>query len=95
MKTLAMDSFDVPAAKATGPARNKRFRLWLPLPLTIVWVLLAPFALFLSLFAWAAPKPYRVNGPLAAIAIGGLLFSLSGTIIEVRDDQTDIFILIF
>ena len=80
---------------AVTPARPRRTRLWLPLPLTIVWVLLAPFAMILSLFAWIAPPPYRVNGPLAAIAIGSALFALSGTLIEIKSADADIFILIF
>jgi hypothetical protein len=89
MNVMALD-------QAPVPARRKRTKLWLPLPLTIVWVLLAPLALILSLFSWWLPDrfaPFR--GPRAAIAIGALLLSLSGTIIEVRDDRTDIFILIF
>jgi hypothetical protein len=75
--------------------KPKRVKLWLPLPLSVLWVLLAPFAMVLSLFAWAAPPRYRVNGPRAAIAIGATLFALSGTLIEVRCDEADIFILIF
>jgi hypothetical protein len=76
--------------------RSKRVRLWLPLPLTIVWVLLSPFAMILSVMTWWLPPKYGpLRGPKAAIAIGALLFALSGTIIEVRDDRTDIFILIF
>ena len=48
----------------------------------------------ISLFAWVAPRPYRVNGPAAALAIGGVLFALSGTRIEVKNRDADIFILI-
>jgi hypothetical protein len=75
-------------------APAKPLRLWLPLPLTVVWVLLCPAAMVLSLFAWVAPQPYRVNGPAAALAIGGVLFALSGTLIEVKSRDADIFILI-
>ena len=83
-------------APAPASTKSKRTRLWLPLPLTIVWVLLAPFALFLSLLTWWLPPKYGpLRGPPGAIAIGSMLLSLSGTIIEVRDDHTDIFILIF
>jgi polyferredoxin len=73
----------------------RRTRLWLPLPLSFLWVLLAPFAMVLSLFAWVAPPRYRVNGPAAAIAIGSALFALSGTLIEIKSPDADIFILIF
>jgi hypothetical protein len=83
------------ASEASQLAPPKRVRLWLPLPLSFLWVLLAPFAMILSLFAWVAPPRYRVNGPLAAIRIGALLFSLSGTLIEVKSAEADIFILIF
>jgi hypothetical protein len=69
-------------------------RIWLPLPLSVLWVVLAPFALLLSLFAWVAPSPYRINGPLAAATVGAFLFSLSGTVVEVRNPRADIFILI-
>ena len=81
----------------TSPLANapKRTRLWLPLPLSFLWLLLSPFALILSLFAWVAPQRYRVNGPAAAIAIGSALFALSGTLIEVKSADADIFILIF
>ena len=90
MNAMALEKAPAPSA----PAR--RTRLWLPLPLTILWVLLAPFAMILSLLTWWLPARYGpLRGPMGAIAIGGLLFSLSGTIIEVRDHRTDVFILIF
>jgi hypothetical protein len=91
-----MNAMTLEPASPPAPSRIKRTRLWLPLPLTVVWVLLAPFALFVSLLTWWLPPKYGpLRGPPGAIAIGSLLLSLSGTIIEVRDDHTDIFILIF
>ena len=90
MNAVALDQ---PPASARTPRRT---RLWLPLPLTVIWVLLAPFAMILSLLTWWLPARYGpLRGPMGAIAVGSLLFSLSGTIIEVRDHRTDIFILIF
>ena len=83
------------AGDASAIEPSKRTRLWLPLPLSFLWLLLSPFALVLSLFAWVAPPRYRVNGPAAAIAIGSALFALSGTLIEVKSADADIFILIF
>jgi len=83
------------ADQPTAVAPRKRTRLWLPVPLSFLWLLLSPFALVLSLFAWVAPPRYRVNGPAAAIAIGSALFALSGTLIEVKSADADIFILIF
>jgi hypothetical protein len=73
----------------------RRLRLWLPLPLSLLWVLLAPFAIFLSLFAGLAPRRYRIDGPTAAWRIGEVLFALSGTVIEIKSRSTDIFIRIF
>jgi hypothetical protein len=91
-----MDRIATRGPSATPAPKTKRTKLWLPLPLTIVWVLLSPFAMILSVLTWWLPAKYGpLRGPKAAIAIGGLLFALSGTIIEVRDDRTDIFILIF
>jgi hypothetical protein len=83
------------ASESAPVAAPRRVRLWLPLPLSVLWLLLAPFAMILSLFSWVAPARYRVNGPLAAIRIGVLLFSLSGTLIEIKSAEADIFILIF
>ena len=83
------------ASDASAISPPKRTRLWLPLPLSFLWLLLSPFAMVLSLFAWVAPPRYRVNGPAAAIAIGAALFALSGTLIEVKSADADIFILIF
>ena len=97
MRAMTMDTIAPPVSEPTpGAARTKRVRLWLPLPLTIVWVLLSPFAMILSVLTWWLPAKYApIRGPRAAIAIGALLFALSGTLIEVRDERTDIFILIF
>ena len=74
---------------------RERMRLWLPLPLSLLWALLAPFAVFLSLFAGLAPRPYRIDGPKAAWRIGAVLFALSGTMVEIKHGSTDIFIRIF
>lgn len=85
----------MPARRVSEHPEPRQVRLWLPAPLSILWVLLAPFAIFLSLFAVLAPPRYRVNGPEAAVVFGLILFSLSGTRIEVKSPAADIFILIF
>lgn len=83
-----------PVGALPAPPQDRRARLWLPLPLTLLWILLAPFALLLSLFAGLAPPRYRVDGLEAAWRIGVVLFSLSGTVIEIHDDHTDFFLMI-
>ncbi|MDB5453013.1 MAG: hypothetical protein JWO33_1591 [Caulobacteraceae bacterium] len=82
--------------ESARPARPREGfkRIWLPLPLSVLWVLLAPFAIVLSLFAGLAPPRYRINGPLAAVQIGVALFALSGTRIEIRNARVNVFILI-
>ena len=62
-------------------ARPVRVRLWLPT--TVFFALLAPFALALSPLLLLAPTRYRL-GPHTALAVGAVLFSLSGTHIEVE-----------
>lgn len=69
---------DDPPAKAEGPVRVS---LWLPT--TILFALLAPFALVFSPFLLLAPPRYRL-GPHTVFAVGAVLFSLSGTHIEVE-----------
>jgi hypothetical protein len=63
--------------------RPVRLRLWLPL--TLMFLVLAPFALLLAPFVWlAVPRGCRPSNPYAAaIALGGLLVSLGGTVIDV------------
>ncbi|CAN5315832.1 hypothetical protein BH11PSE2_BH11PSE2_00500 [soil metagenome] len=76
-------------------AEAKKIRLWLPLPVSVLWALLAPFALLLSPLLYLAPRGYRLNGPEAAWRIGAVLFALSGTRIEIRSRDADILILVF
>jgi len=57
-------------------------RLWLPL--TALFLLLAPFALLLSPFLYVVPRPWRLS-PLATVLAGGaFLLALGGTDIDVR-----------
>ena len=63
------------------PRRRTVIRLWLPL--TPLFLLLAPFALLLTPLIWFAPSPYG-DRPLATIlGIGQLLLSLGGTEVDV------------
>lgn len=63
-------------------ARRVAIRLWLPLT-PLLW-LLSPLPLVLAPAAWLAPARVRPANPyLAAIALGRLLLSLSGTVVDV------------
>lgn len=70
-----------PRPDATPRAERVRVRLWLPT--TVIFALLAPFALALSPLLLLAPTGHRL-GPHTALAVGAVLFSLSGTQIEVE-----------
>jgi hypothetical protein len=60
------------------PARGPtRVALWLPL--TPLFVLLAPFALTLSLLGYLVPPRLRPDPVQTALAIGAVLLSLGGT----------------
>ena len=76
-----------PPARLTAhrqqPAKPKRtvVRLWLPL--TPLWVLLSPFAIVFCPLLLLAPDLRGMNPLRAALAIGGALFALSGTLVDV------------
>jgi hypothetical protein len=56
-------------------------RLWLPL--TLLWIILAPFALVAAPALALAPGTRRLSPIRAALGAGRLLLALSGTLIEV------------
>ncbi len=71
-----------PPALAERPDRSRVVvRLWLPL--TLLFLLLAPFAILLSPLIWLAPRPYRDRPFATVIGLGVLLLSLGGTTVEV------------
>lgn len=82
-----------------GPVR---LRLWIPL--SALWVILSPFALLLAPVAAAGMTSSsrgrqaltRLGGnPLALVGhVGGLLFALSGTVVEVEAPDASIHITI-
>ena len=74
-------------------AHPTRIRLWLPL--TPLWVLLAPFALLLSPLLALTPAARTVNPLKAAFAIGAVLLSMSGTVVDVDAPGATIRIRIF
>ena len=95
-----------PAGRRGDPAHPTRIGLWLPL--TPLWLILSPFALLLAPLVALAPRmlpdnphaagvrtaitahPYR-----AAFAIGAVLLSMSGTVVDVEAPGATIHIRIF
>jgi len=63
------------------PPRRFVLRLWLPL--TLLFLLLAPFAILLIPFCYLAPPLRRMNCAAAVFALGAALLSLGGTDIDV------------
>lgn len=74
------------AAGIRAPVRSKErptvVRLWLPL--TVVFLLLAPFALLLTPFLYFVPRPRRLSPLATVLAVGAFLLSLGGTDVDVR-----------
>jgi len=78
----------------TTPKRRIRLRLWLPL--TLLFLLLAPLVLLLAPIAWIATPPrLRISPYAAAFMLGGFLLSLGGTIIEVDSPAARVSLRIF
>ncbi len=65
-----------------APARQRVVvRLWLPL--TLLWILLAPFAVLFAPLILLVPTCRYLNPFGAAFRVGALLLGCSGTIVEV------------
>src|SRR5512138_91358 len=73
----AMETSPGPVRAVRAPRPRTVVRLWLPL--TPLFVLLAPFALLLAPLGFFAPRRWRPNPFLAVVSLGALLLSLSGT----------------
>jgi hypothetical protein len=56
-------------------------RLWLPA--TLIFLLLAPFALLLAPLLHFAPRPYSLSPLAIVLGVGQLLLSLGGTVVDV------------
>jgi hypothetical protein len=70
--------------------RRVVIRLWLPL--TVLFLLLSPFALLLTPLLYFAPPPYGDRPLKTVLGIGAVLMSLSGTDVDVdtRDARVHI-----
>jgi hypothetical protein len=82
-------------ASHTRPTRRKPFTLRLWLPLTPLWILLAPFALIAAPLLTLVPATRTIAPYRAAFAIGRVLLSLSGTVVDINSPSTVLHIRIF
>jgi hypothetical protein len=65
-----------------GPRRRVVIRLWLPL--TLLFLLLAPFAFLLAPCIYCfTPPAYRTRPFAAVLGLGQVLLSLGGTVVDV------------
>jgi hypothetical protein len=80
-----------------APGRDNTVRLWLWLPLTPLFWLLSPFALLLAplFWLWLPPARRPAHPYAAAVALGGLLVSLGGTVVDIHTPGARVFIRIF
>jgi hypothetical protein len=81
------------AAEPQPPQKRVVIRLWLPL--TAIFLLLAPFALVLSPLICFAPRPYGDRPFATVLGVGAVLLSLGGTVVEVDAREALIRIKIF
>ena len=79
--------------RAAAPPKPVRLRLWLPL--TPLFWLLSPLALLFAPFVWLATPKRHPNPFAAALAMGGVLVSLGGTVIDIDAPGARLFIRIF
>ncbi len=84
---------DRPPAWVEPPRRRVVVRLWLPL--TLVFLILSPFAILLSPLIWLAPRPYGDRPFATVMGLGALLLSLGGTVVEVDTPEALIRIRVF
>jgi len=70
-------------ARVAPPKQVHRTKIRLWLPLSPLWVILSPFPILLAPLLWLAPKTRRIRPFRAVFAMGGVLFALSGTVVDV------------
>ena len=71
-----------PAPRPMPPPSRTVVRLWLPL--TALFLLLAPFALLLCPILYFVPRPWSLSPLATVLAVGRLLLALGGTDVDVR-----------
>ena len=79
-----------PYAPAETPPRRVVIRLWLPL--TVLFLLLAPFAFLLAPFLYFAPRQLVARPFASVLGLGRVLLALGGTDVDVdtRDARVHI-----
>ena len=82
-----------PARSEAPPHRRVVVRLWLPL--TLIFLILAPFAILLSPLLYWVPRPYCQRPFATVFGVGALLLSLGGTVVEVDTPDALIRIRVF
>ncbi len=82
-----------PPTEPAPPPRRVVIRLWLPM--TAIFLLLAPFAILLSPLIYFAPPPYGLNPFATVMGVGRVLMSLGGTVIDIDSRDALIRIRIF
>lgn len=76
------------------PRRSRRVvRLWLPL--SVLFLLLAPLALLAIPFLYLAPRPAGLSPAAAVIGLGRVLLSLRGTDVDVQTAEALVRVRIF
>lgn len=73
-------------------AAPRRVRVWLWLPLTPLFWLLSPLALLLAPLIWLALPRRPANPFVPAIALGRVLVSLGGTVVDIDTAGARVFI---
>jgi hypothetical protein len=92
-----------PATPAAAPARLQPHpplqprrtvvRLWLPM--TLIFLLLSPFAILLAPLIYFGPRPYGDRPFATVMGVGRLLMSLGGTVVDIDTPDALVRIKIF
>jgi len=82
-----------PRQAQVSPRRRTVVRLWLPM--TLIFLILAPFAILLSPLLYWVPQPYCQRPFATVFGVGALLLSLGGTVVEVDTPDALVRIRIF
>ena len=82
-----------PAAQPHSRPPRVVLRLWLPM--TLIFLLLAPLAILLIPLLYLAPPLRRMNCAAAVFTLGDALLALSGTVVDVDTPDALVRIRIF